>query len=45
MGFSNILGKAEIHTIPKIWEKWIYLVQNKYGKTQKSPIFFATMQI
>ena len=45
MGFSNILGKAEIHTIPKTWEKWIYLVQKKYGKTQKSPIFFATMQI
>ena len=23
MGFSNILGEAEIHTIPKTWEKWI----------------------
>ena len=21
MGFSNILGEAEINTIPKIWEK------------------------
>ena len=21
MGFLNILGEAEIHTIPKIWEK------------------------
>ena len=40
MGFLNILGEAEIHEIPKIWEKWIYLVQEKYGKTQS--IFFAT---
>ena len=29
MGFSNILGEAEIHTIPKIWEKWIYIVREK----------------
>ena len=21
MGFSNILGEAEIHTISKVWEK------------------------
>ena len=21
IGFSNILGEAETHTIPKIWEK------------------------
>ena len=21
MGFSNILDEAEIHTIPKVWEK------------------------
>ena len=21
MGCSNILGEAEIHTVPKIWEK------------------------
>ena len=45
MGFLNISGEAEIHTIPKIWEKWIYIVQEKYGKTQKSPIFFTTSQI
>ena len=29
MGFSNVLGEAEIHTIPKIWEKWIYIVREK----------------
>ena len=34
MGFSNILGEAEIHTIPKIWEKWIPIVRKKYEKTQ-----------
>ena len=33
MCFSNILGEAEIHTIPKIWEKWISIVREKYGKT------------
>ena len=45
MGFLNISGEAEIHTIPKIWEKWIYIVPEKYGKTQKFSIFFATPQI
>ena len=34
MGFSNILGGAEIHTIPKTWEKRISIVREKYGKTQ-----------
>ena len=34
LGFSNILGEAEIHTVPKIWEKWIPIVREKYGKTQ-----------
>ena len=34
LGFSNILGEAEIHTIPKIWEKWIPIVREKYGKAQ-----------
>ena len=29
MGFLNISGEAEIHTIPKIWEKWIYIVREK----------------
>ena len=32
MGFLNISGEAEIHAIPKIWEKWIYLVPGKYAK-------------
>ena len=45
IGFLNILGEAEIHASPKIWEKWIYIVQEKYGKTQRFPIFFTTSQI
>ena len=31
---ENILGEAEIHAIPKIWEKWIPIVREKYEKTQ-----------
>ena len=34
MGFSNILGEAEIHSIPKIWEKWILIVREKFAKVQ-----------
>ena len=34
MDFLNISGEAEIHTIPKIREKWIPIVRRKYGKTQ-----------
>ena len=34
MGFSNSLSEAEMHTIPKIWKKWIPIVREKYGKTQ-----------
>ena len=44
MGFLNISGEAEVHTIAKIWEKLIYIVQEKYGKTQRFPIVFATSQ-
>ena len=29
MGFSNILGEADMHTIPEIWEKWIYIKRKK----------------
>ena len=39
MGFSNILGEVEIHTIPKTWEKWISIVREKYGKTQTFQIY------
>ena len=45
MGFLNILGEGEIYAIPKIWEKSIYIVQEKYGKTQRFPIFFTISQI
>ena len=34
MGFSNILGEAEIHSIPKMWENWIPIVREKFGKVQ-----------
>ena len=34
VGFLNISGEAEIHTIPKIWEKWVSIVREKNGKTQ-----------
>ena len=40
LGFSNILGEAEINTIPKTWEKWISIVQEKYEKTQTSEIYW-----
>ena len=39
MVFLNILGKAEIHKIPKRWEKWISLVWEKHGKTQTFQIY------
>ena len=34
MGFLNILDEAEIHTIPRTWEKWISIIREKYGKKQ-----------
>ena len=30
--FLNILGEPEIHKIPKIWEKWIPIIEEEYGK-------------
>ena len=32
--FSNFSLEAEIHAIPKIWEKWISITREKYGKTE-----------
>ena len=32
-GFLNVLFEAEIHAVPK--KKWISLIQEKNGKTQK----------
>ena len=32
MGFLNISGETEIHAISKTWEKWIPIIQEKYGK-------------
>ena len=37
MGFLNILDEAEIHTIPKTWEKWIPIIRKKYGKKANFP--------
>ena len=34
MGFLNILDEAEIHAIPRTWEKWISIIREKYGKKQ-----------
>ena len=34
MVFLNISDEAEIHTIPKTWEKWIPIIREKYGKKQ-----------
>ena len=34
MGFLNISGEAEIHTVPKTWGKLISIVREKYLKTQ-----------
>ena len=39
MGFFNILGEVEIHTIPKTWEKWISIVREKYGKIKTFQIY------
>ena len=38
-GFLNFSYKAEIHTVPKTWEKWIPIVRKKYGKTQTFQIY------
>ena len=38
MGFSNVLDEAEIHAVSKIWEKWILIVREKYGKANISKL-------
>ena len=42
---KTILSEPEIHTIPKTWGKWISIVWEKYWKTQRFSIFFATPQL
>ena len=37
MGFLNSSDEAEIHTIPRIWEKWIPVIREKYGKRTNIP--------
>ena len=31
---SSISREIETHTIPKTWEKWIFIARETYGKTQ-----------
>ena len=38
-GFLFFSLEAEIHAVPKTWEKWISIVRKKYGKTQSFQIF------
>ena len=38
-GFLNFWLEAEIHAVPKIWEKWISMVQAKYWNTQTFKIY------
>ena len=38
MGFSTILSEAEIHTIPKIWKKWMPIVEKNMGKHKHSKV-------
>ena len=33
-GFLNFLYEAEIHVVPKTWEKWISIVREKRRKRQ-----------
>ena len=35
--FLNISDEAEIHTIPRTWEKWISIIREKYGKKTNIP--------
>ena len=37
--FSNVFLYAEIHAVPKTWEKWISIIREKYGKTQRFQIY------
>ena len=34
MSFLNFSYEAEIHAVPKTWEKWISMVREKHEKTQ-----------
>ena len=31
--FWNFSLEAEIHAVPKTWEKWISIIREKHGKT------------
>ena len=42
MGFLNILDEAEIHTIPRTWEKWISIIREKYGKKTNIPKWWVS---
>ena len=38
-GFLNFSYETEIHTVPKIWEKWISIIREKHGKIQAFQIY------
>ena len=38
-GFLNFSCEAEIHAVPRKWEKWISIVREKHGKTQTFQIY------
>ena len=37
--FWNFSLDAEIHAVPKTWEKWISIIREKYGKTETFQIY------
>ena len=37
--FWNFLLEAEIHVVPKTWEKRISMIREKYGKAQTFQIY------
>ena len=38
-GFWNFSYQAEVHVVPKTWEKWISIVRKKHGKIQTFQIY------
>ena len=43
MGFLNISGEAQIHTVPKIWEKLIPIIRESMGKKHSKVMGFSNV--
>ena len=43
MGFLNISGEAQIHTVPKIWEKLIPIIRESKGKKHSKVMGFSNV--